>query len=158
MNRRRRPRSPHARRRIALCLLVVAALLGFAGGAIRAAAEPGSSRTSAASLPIAAGMIAGLVAAVVEARSALLFLQATPRPAHRRTIALAVGGVAAALVGCVLASTAFDTHAPWPLAGLAMAALVVGIGGALGGIASLAAFHGGDYVARRIERLSDEDW
>lgn len=153
--KRRRPRgrSPHARRRLALGLLAAGAALGGFGGALRAA-----DAESAAALAIVTGILVVLAGAAVEALAAQRFLQALPASARRRALVLACCGFIAAIGGCVLASTAFDADAPWPLAGWALATLVGGIGAALGGIGSLAAFHGGDYAARRIERLSDEDW
>lgn len=133
----------------------VGAATGFLGGALRASEHGGASGSS---LPIVAGFLVVLAGAAVEALTAQLFLQVMPNLARRRALALSLGGVGGALLGCVLGSTAFDAGAPWPLAGLATATLVGGVGAALGGLASLAAYHGGDYAARRIEQLSDEDW
>jgi hypothetical protein len=135
-------------------LLAAGAVLAGLGAAWRAGESSSNSSyylDALAWLVVAAG-------AAVEAVSANLFFQVQPRFARRRALLLAIPGVIAGIAGCYLASAVFDSDSSPFAAGVANAALVGGIGAGLAGFFSLAWFYGGAYAARRIEKLSEEDW
>lgn len=134
--------------------MAVGGVLAAVGAAIR----NGSGGSNETYLLDAAGLLTAVSGAVIEAKTADLFFEATPVSAMRRAIALAFGGIVAALSGCVLASFVFDDSAHALLPAGAMFILVGGAGAGLAGLFSLAWYYGGEYAAKRIERLSDQEW
>lgn len=153
MKRRNRLANPRAQRRIGAAVIALGGLLAAIGGYRRAG--DGSSATYLLDI---IGIFAVLAGAVIETRSAQLFLAAYPISAQRRAFAFAVIGVIAGLTGCIAAARIVDNDQPPLLSGIAMFGLVGGLGLGLAGLLSLAWFYGGDYAARRIEKLSEEDW
>jgi hypothetical protein len=145
------------KRRIALGIIVSGGLFAAAGAVIRAT-EAGSDARGASYLFDVAGWLTVVAGAVLEARTAQLFLQAFPRAAKRRAISFATFGVLAALIGFVIASTVADSRAPAAAVAAAMFVLVAGAGTGLAGLFSLGWFYGGDYAAGRIEKMGDDDW
>ncbi len=146
------------RRRLSLTLIGVAATVAGAGGTIRATALDGSGRDSATYLLDVVAWLVMLTAAANEAFAANPFFQIDPRAARRRAILLASVGLFASLLGCYLASWVFEDSSPAILPGVANAVLVSGMGALLAGLLSLGWSYGGNYAARRIEKLSEEDW
>ena len=153
MKPRRRFSNPTQQRRFAVGLIAFGGALAGLGAALRA--DGGSP--SSYFLDVL-GWFVVVAGAVLEAKTAQLFLAAFPRPARRRAIAFAVVGVIAALAGCVVASAVVDRDSPALLSAVAMFGLVAGIGLGLAGLFSLGWYFGGDYAAGRIEKLSEEDW
>jgi hypothetical protein len=152
MRRRNRFRNPRFQRRLGLGLIAAGGLLAAFGAARRA--DGGSNATYYLDV---LGIVVALAGAAIETMSAQLFLAADQQSARRRAIALLVGGLVTGFAGCVLASVvAEDDNALVSATGLF--ALVAGCGAGLAGFLSLIWFFGGDYAAKRIERLSEEEW
>lgn len=145
--------NPRVQRRLGIALIALGGLLSAAGGYLRA----GDGGSATYYLDVL-GLMLVIAGAVFETRSAQLFLAARPQSARRRALAFAVVGVIAGLTGCIAASRIADDDAPALLSGLALFGLVGGFGLGLSGLLSLAFFYGGDYAARRIETLSEEEW
>jgi hypothetical protein len=156
--KRRRFSNPSVQRRLGVGLIVLGGVLAGLGALMRAMTRDGSASHSAAYLLDSCGWLIVVAGAVVEARAAQLFLQATPRPASRRAVSFWVLGLLAGLTGCVLASKVSADDTPALVAAGAMFVLISGIGFGLAGFFSLAWYYGGEYAGRRIEKLSDEEW
>ena len=147
--------NPVAKRRIAVGVICLGGLLAGAGTLWRAQNDGAGNGTYLLDI---AGWLTAAAGALLEAKSSLLFFQVFPSSSRRRAIVFAVLGIVAALAGCIVASTVADDDAPALLSAATMTALVGGVGFGLAGLFSLAANYGGDYAARRIEKLGDEEW
>jgi len=156
LRRRRRLSNPIVKRRIAVVVIVFGAALAGVAQLIRESSFGNSS--SATYLLDVLGWLVMVAGAVIEASAAQIFFPAQPVPTRRRAFTFAVLGVIAAVLGCVLTSMVADDDTPAIVAGVTMFVLVCGIGFGLAGAFSLAWYYGGDYAARRIERLGDDDW
>lgn len=150
--------SPVGRRRLSLLLIAVAAFLAGVGALIRATESPGSTSHSFGYLFDVAGWLIALFAAIVEARVADLFFQFSERGPKRRALALTLIGLICAIAGCYSASVLLDRDSPAIVAALANALMVGGIGAGLAGMFSLGWFYSGNYAAKRVEKLSEEEW
>ena len=153
MRRRRRLSNPIVKRRIALVVIVIGAALAGVAQLIRE-----SSSDSSTYLLDVVGWIVVVAGSVIEASTAQILFPAQPVPTRRRATSFAALGVIAAVLGCVLTSMVADNDTPAIVSGMTMFVLVGGIGLGLAGTFSLAWYYGGDYAARRIERLGDDDW
>ena len=158
MRRRRRLSNPVVKRRIALGVIGLGAALAGIAQLIRESTTGGSGSNSATYLLDVLGWLMVLAGAVIEASTAQIFFPAQPIPSSRRAIAFAVLGLVAAVFGCVLTSMVADGDTPAIVSAAGMSVLVIGVGLGLAGFFSLAWYYGGDYAARRIERLGDDDW
>jgi len=150
--------SPGGRQRLSLLLIAVSALLAGAGAFVRATESPGSSTHSSGYFFDVAGWLLACAAAIVEARVSDIFFQFSERKQKRRALSLTLVGILCALIGCYFASLLVGRDSPTVLAALANAAMVGGVGAGLAGIFSLGWFYGGNYAAKRVEKLSEEEW
>lgn len=153
MKSRRRFSNPKNQRRLAVGVIAIGGALAGLGAWLRA----GDGSNSSFYLDVA-GWFTVVAGAVLEAKSAQLFLAASPRAARRRAAAYTAFGVIAALTGCAVASAVVDGDSPPFVSAIAMFGLVGGIGLGLAGLLSLGWYYGGDYAAGRVEKLSDEEW
>lgn len=133
-------------------MIAFGALSASAGAALRASGSGGGTF-----LLDAAGWLIAAAGAVLEARSAGMWFDIQPTAVRRRAVAFASLGVIGALGGCIAASV-FSSDRGALLQSGAMLALVGGVGFGLAGFGALAWTIGGDYAARRIEQLGDDDW
>lgn len=131
-------RNPMKRRRIALVLIGIAALLAFIADRWLEAWVL---------IPVVALSVAG---GMIEARVSDGLLTYRFPGTKRRSLTL-IG------VGLVVVVAATFLHA-LPPHGLTAALLVGGLGLVLGGGGALAWHHGATYAGGKIERLSEEEW
>lgn len=147
---RRRPVAPRKLRRLGWFLLLAGALLAAAGVAVRDRRSEGDGPVY---LLDGLGFLLAVGGAVLVARVGAMFLEFAPAGARRGAILEAVGGIAAALAGCVgLGAVAADGVAEW-LRPVLAAGLIGGIGVGLTGLLTLGWFYGLDWAAGRMERL-----
>jgi hypothetical protein len=99
-----------------------------------------------------------VVSAVQEARAAQFFFPGFPVATRRRAIAFVILGFLGAIGGCVAASIVSDDDSPAVVAAVAMFVLVAGVGSLLSGAFTLGWHYGGDYAARRVEQMREDDW
>ncbi len=150
--------SPAGRQRRSLLLIAIAALLAGVGALIRAIESPGSASHSLGYLFDAVGWVLALIAAVAEARIADLFFQFSERKARRRALVLTLVGLTGAIAGCFVASAVVERESVAIVTAVANAVMVGGVAAGLAGLFSLGWFYGGNYAAKRVEKLSEEEW
>lgn len=133
---------------------------GSAGVAatLRQTLHPGSSTHSATYLLDVLAVAMTAVGIVLEVRAAEILISAGLLRAKRRAILCAVAGLVAGLAGCWLATGLIRGDASAAAVGLASAAMAAGVGFGLAGLVSLGWSVGGDYAARRVQELGEEEW
>lgn len=155
MRRPGRFANPAVKRRIAVGVVCAGGMIAGFGALWRAVDDGAGNATYFLDV---VGWLSVVAGALLEARMSVLFFQAFPTASRRRAVAFILFGVPAALGGCIVASMLADEDTPALLSAAAMTALVAGVGFGLAGLFSLGATYGGDYAARRIETLGEEEW
>lgn len=147
--------SPIRLRRVAMGLVLTAALLA-AGALVLRDRAAAADRARVTHLLDAAAWLIAILGAAAEARVGAIFFEARPRATRRRALLLAVGGTLGLLGGCIVLSldrNAVDAAVP---RAVAAGALVAGLGGGLGGLLTLVWYYGGSYAADRIAEFDDD--
>lgn len=138
-------------------LLAAAGTAGIAV-TVRQQLHPGSSAHSATYLLDVLAVALTAVGIVLEVRAAEILISAGLLRAKRRAILCAVAGIVVGLAGCWLATGLIRRDASAAAVGLASAAMAAGVGFGLAGLVSLGWSVGGDYAARRVQELGEEEW
>lgn len=143
---RRRHRSPLAIRRLAFSLMALAALVGGLSGA------------DDSSLGMVITLAIAVAATAVYVRACDFLLDFDYRGVRRQAMIFAAGGMLLALLGCVVASSLADGHAPATMRAIGYAAIGGGIAAGLSGLVATLWSFAGTYAGEQIEKRSQEDW
>ena len=143
---RRRNRSPLEIRRIGYALMVLATLAGGLSGALES--------------PV--GMIAVLMISIAAmgcyVRAADFLLDFDYHAVRRQATLFTIAGLAAALIGCVIASRLVDGDTSTLVRTLGYAGIGGGIAVGLSGLITLLWSFSGTYAGEQIEKRSREEW
>lgn len=143
---RRRHRSPLSIRRMSYGLMALAALVGGLSGA------------DESPLGMTAVLAISVAATALYARANDILMDFEFRGVRRQATIFFVGGVLAALLGCVVASELVDGRAPILVRALGYAGIGGGIATGLAGLVTLLWTYSGTYAGEQIEKRSQEEW
>ena len=138
-------------------LILAGASAGIAAS-VRQGLPPGSPAHSATYLLDVLAVGLTIVGIVLEVRAAEILISGGLVSARRRAILCAVLGIIVGLVGCWLTTGLIRGDASAIAVGLTSAAMAAGVGFGLAGLVSLGWSVGGEYAARRVQKLGEEEW
>lgn len=104
-----------------------------------------------------AGLLIAVIGAGLDFRATAHMAEFRPETVRRRAGLLATFGLICALGACVVLGWASSLDAP-AVRGLLAGIMTAGIGAGLAGFVEIGWFSGGDWLERRIEQRSDEEW
>jgi len=150
--------SPRGQERAASMCLIVAVLVIFAATWWRGSTRPGSGARSVTYLLDVLAIVIALGSTFFEARLANM-LGDFPIPSLRRgSLLRLLGGVLAAIAGCVVGAVIGNDDLPNVISALGIGVLAGGLTLMLNGIVRLALVDGARYAADRVQERLDDDY
>lgn len=148
--------NPRTARRVATVVLLLGGLLAGLGTAIRAWQPEGNDNRTF--LLDTGGLLIALLGAGLDFRASGHFAVFDERGSQRRAMAQLLAGSLAAGIACIALGWLASDEWPAAVRGAIATFLTLGIGVGLAGLLYIGWFSGGDYLERRIEQRSGEEW